>query len=464
MAPGDPSRHDAARNVEAHRMTFLAPVFFYVALGVAAGAVALHFIVTRQPTSSPLPTVRFVPTSAVRVTTLAPIPEDLLLLLVRVLAILLIGAALARPVLVPPRMPVLRIVLADVSRANGDIENVRDSARALLGPRDLLIAFDSSARVIRSHAADSAARLAPSSRGGRISPALITALRTASAVREEADSIELVIVSPLRASELDGATQAIRALWHGRVRLVRVAAGADSLALPPGIAVRADANDPLAVATAGMLSTNASVRVLRGDATADDSTWAAGGRRTLVRWPMDHAPSGWVARTSVDTVGAVVARDEALVAPLERRWRLDSAARFTRVAARWVDGSPAAVELDVGSGCIRDVSIPVSSRGDLVLRRAFTRLTRALVAPCEAIAGGPAADSSSIALLAGSGLLASRDVVARPHTVATPLVPWLLAAAIALVLLELFVRRGSAPLWSAADERASPDARAEEVA
>ena len=100
-------------------MTFLAPMFFYMALGVAAGAVALHFIVTRQPTSSPLPTVRFVPPSAVRVTTVSPVPEDLPLLLVRVLAVLCIGAALARPVLVPHRRPVARVVLADVSRAIG---------------------------------------------------------------------------------------------------------------------------------------------------------------------------------------------------------------------------------------------------------------------------------------------------------------------------------------------------------
>src|SRR3954465_859311 len=112
-------------------MSFLAPMFFYVALGVAAGAVALHFIVTRQPTSSPLPTVRFVPTSAVRVTTVAPVPEDLLLLLVRVLAALFIGAALARPVLLPHRRPIARVVLADVSRGVGRIESVRESARAL---------------------------------------------------------------------------------------------------------------------------------------------------------------------------------------------------------------------------------------------------------------------------------------------------------------------------------------------
>lgn len=463
MATGDPADHDAAGRGEANRMTFLAPIFFYVALGVAAGAVALHFIVTRQPTSSALPTVRFVPISAVRVTTVAPVPEDLPLLLVRVLAVLLLGAALARPVLVPTRKSVVRFVLADVSRAVGSIVSVRDSARTLLGPGDMLVVFDSSARLVRGRAADSAARLERSSRGGRLSPALITAFRAASAGRETADSIEIDVVSPLRASELDGATEAIRALWPGRIRIIRVSASADSLALPPGIDLRADRGDPMVIATAGIPPSSASVRVLRGEPTAADSAWSSSGRHTLVRWPADGAPPGWIARTPPDTVGAVIAGEAAVVTPFERKWRLDSAARITRVAARWVDGAPAAVERAVGGGCIRDVAVGVSPRGDLVLRRSFGRLVQALVAPCETIAGSLAADSGAIASLAGTGRLAAHDAIAAPSAVDTPLVPWLLAAALALALLELLVRRGSAPMWSLT-EGDEADARAQEVA
>jgi hypothetical protein len=444
-------------------MTFLAPMFFYAALGVAAGAVALHFIVTRQPTSSALPTVRFVPMSAVRVTTVAPVPEDLLLLLLRVLAVLLLGAALARPVLVPSRAPIVRIVIADVSRAVRSIESVRDSARALLGARDMLVVFDSSARIVRGRVADSAARLERSARGGRLSPALIAAIRTASAIRETGDSIELDVVSPLRASELDGATQAVRALWPGRIRVVRVPASADTLALPAGIEVRADASDPMLAATAGMLLPNASVRVLRGEPTGADSAWSSSARHTLVRWPASGAPAGWVAKTPPDTVGAVIAGEAAVVTPFERRWRLDGAARITRIAARWVDGAPAAVERAIGSGCIRDVAIGVSPRGDLVLRRSFARLVQALVAPCETVAGSRAADSSAVAFLAGAGPLAAHDAIAAPRTVDTPLVPWLLAVALALALLELFVRRGSAPMWSL-PEGVDADTRAKEVA
>jgi hypothetical protein len=410
--------------------------------------------------------VRFVPTSAVRVTTVAPLPEDLLLLLVRVLAILLIGAALARPVLVPHRRPLARVVLADVSRAVGPIEAVRDSALALLGTGDVLVVFDSSAHTVRGAAADSARHLTRTARAGRLSPALIAALRSASAIRDEADSIEIAIVSPIRANEIDGATQSIRALWPGRIRVVRTAGAADSLAPPAGIAVSAGADDPVALASsiAGLPQSDSVVRVVRGAPTAADSAWASGGRHTLVRWPTAGAPPGWRARARADTVGAVIAGEAALVSPLERKWQVDTAARATRVAARWVDGAPAAVERDIGSGCIRDVAIDVPTRGDIVLRPAFGQLVRALVSPCATVAGGLAADGAAIAALAGEGRLASHDLVRPPDNVATPLVPWLLAAAIVLVLLELLVRRGSAPMWSDAVEEEQAPPRPEAVA
>jgi Aerotolerance regulator N-terminal len=431
-------------------MTFLAPMFFYVGLVTAAAALALHFIVTRQPTSSPLPTVRFVPASAVRVTTVAPVPEDLLLLLLRMLLAILIGAALARPVLTPKRRPVARVVLADVSRAVGAIAPVRDSARALLGPGDVLVQFDSAARVMRSGAADSAAHFARSEREGRLTPALIAALREAAVIRDQADSIELAIVSPLRASEIDGATLAIRALWPGRIRIVRVGGGADTVARHASVAIRGATDDPLVVAalTAGMTASDSVVRVMRGSSSRDDSVWAAGGRRTLVRWPVLGAPHGFVAISRVDTAGAVVAGEAALVFPLERRWTLDTAAHATRVAARWVDGAPAAIDRAVRAGCIRDVAIPVPTRGDLVLRPVFARFLRALAAPCEMVAGGPSLGDAQVSAIAGTGRLAASAEIHAPDVVVTPLVPWLIGAALALALLELYVRRGSAPMWS----------------
>ncbi|HXE57393.1 MAG TPA: BatA domain-containing protein, partial [Gemmatimonadales bacterium] len=214
-------------------MTFLAPLYFYLGLALAGGAVALHCIVTRQPASAVLPTVRFVPRSRVRVTTVSR-PEDLLLLLLRVLLAILVGMAFARPVLVPDRRPVARVVLADVSRAVANIQEVRDSAASLLAEGDALVVFDSTARVVREDVAAAAERLAGSHRAARLSPALVAALRTAAELRTGADSIEIAIVSPFRAGAADGATLAIRGLWPGRVRLVPVAARGDSLPPPAG--------------------------------------------------------------------------------------------------------------------------------------------------------------------------------------------------------------------------------------
>jgi hypothetical protein len=113
------------------------------------------------------------------------------------------------------------------------------------------------------------------------------------------------------------------------------------------------------------------------------------------------------------------------------------------------------VEYAAGAGCIRDVAIPVPTRGDVMLRPSFGRFVRALGAPCETTAAGPGLDTAEMDALAGSGPLASRDKIRPPDTIATPLVPWLLAAALALALLEILVRRGSAPLWSTLDDEPS---------
>lgn len=429
-------------------MTLLAPLFFYVALGVVAATVALHLIVTRQPTSSPLPTARFVPRGSVRVTTVSR-PRDLLLLALRMLAVLLIGLAFARPAMVPERRAVARVVLADVSRSVADIGEVRDSAAVLLRAGDVLVPYDLNARAIHDAAADSAAGLERSDGKARLSSGLIVALRSAAELRDEADSVELAIVSPFRAAALDDATHEVRDLWPGRIRVVPVAARADSLAPPGGLVVVGASEDDgvaLAVALAGLDDGDA-VRIARGTAGddagwAEDSAWAAAGARTLVRWPAEGAPPGWHARTRPDTTGAVVAGEAVLVYPLERRWHLD-ASDDSPVVARWVDGEPAAVERVVGvGGCIRDVAVPVPERGDVMLRPSFARLVTALGAPCLAATGGTGMDADALAALAGDGPLASREDIAAPEVVATPLVPWLLAAALALVLLELWVRRG----------------------
>ncbi len=446
-------------------MTLLAPIYFFAAVAVAAATVALHFIVTRQPPSSVLPTVRFVPKSTVRIVTLDR-PRDPWLLLLRVLTVLLVGLAFAQPVLLPERVPVARIVVADVSRSIGEIGEVRDSVGALLREGDALVVFDRDARVVMRAGADTLERLERAPREGRLSAALVAAMRTAPELRASADSIEIAIVSAFRSSEVDGATQAIRALWPGRIRLVHVAPDADTLAPAAGAMVRAEAADDgvvLAARLAGLSSAESpgdqTVRIVRGEVSEGDSIWVAGGRRTLVHWPAEGAPPGWSERSRVDTAGAVIAGAgragaAALVYPLERRWSppagetdpgVPPAAEMPawQVAARWVDGEPAAVERPVGSGCTREVAIPVPGRGDLPFRPSFGQLVRALGAPCEAVAGSTALDEEVLLAIAGAGPLAPRGAIPSPEATPSPLAAWLFGLALLLALAELWVRRGS---------------------
>jgi hypothetical protein len=129
-------------------MTFLAPAFFYASLGVAAAITALHFIVTRQPRAGILPTARFVPDMPATATARATRPSDIPLLVLRVLLVLAVGAGLAKPVIKPSRSATARVVLADVSRSVGDISAIRTAVDSAYREGDVLIAFDSSARIV----------------------------------------------------------------------------------------------------------------------------------------------------------------------------------------------------------------------------------------------------------------------------------------------------------------------------
>ncbi|HEY8309705.1 MAG TPA: BatA domain-containing protein, partial [Gemmatimonadaceae bacterium] len=175
-------------------MSFLAPAFLLVSGIAACAVVALHFIVTRHPRSIPFPTARFVPDAPITARARALQLSELLLLAIRVLGIMLVGAALARPVWTPTRERIVRVIAADVSGAVANIEDVRDSARALLRPGDALVAFDTSAWAVASP--DSLINRSGSASAGSLSAGLIAALRAGQRVRDGADSVELVVISP----------------------------------------------------------------------------------------------------------------------------------------------------------------------------------------------------------------------------------------------------------------------------
>ncbi|MGZ3374893.1 MAG: hypothetical protein ACXU9Z_16500 [Gemmatimonadaceae bacterium] len=453
-------------------------------MAVAAAIVALHFIVTRQPRSAILPTARFVPDT--RATTVAPArrPSDLLLMLVRVLLVLAAGAGLARPVLTARRGAEARVILVDVSRSARDSTAIRDSVRAIYRNQDAVVLFDSSARLVSGNVGDSLAALRPTSRRGNLSAALIAALRAGSSLRDRADSLELVIVSPFAREELDAATDTIRRLWPGKARLVRVAApSADTAEGTGSLTINAGAADPLVVTVALARATaGASGLIDRGNAEegrrgmSSEGAAAASaaarprgaasrmathgrplaGRRApeediprrpasdaaLIGWPSSTRPRFAAPRAVRDTVGGVMAGDAVVVSTFDRQWSFPpDSLRGAEVIARWVDGEPAAVEKPDGTGCVRSVAIPVTPVGDFVIRHDFVRFVASLSRLCAQITSLIPADPGDVASLEGEGGLAPRSAFQPLKDAHSDLAPWLFALAIAAAVAELFVRR-----------------------
>jgi hypothetical protein len=427
-------------------MTFLAPGFLWGAIAAAAGLVALHFIVTRQPRAALLPTARFVPDTPATATARDVRPSDLLLLLLRVLIVLAAGAALARPVMKPSRRADGRVILLDASRSAASLREVVDSSMALYRDGDAVVVFDSSARSLGPRARDSLGSIGASSEAGNLSAALIAGLREASALRDRVDSVELVIVSPLLAEERDAATDSIRKLWPGRARLVRVAAQTDSAPVGSGpIVIRSIPDDPLTVAVsiASKQLPRATARIVRNATiTAEDTAWASSDAHVLVTWPVDGRPSFAIPRTPVDPSGGILSGNARLIAAFDRRWRFPTdSLRAARVVARWADGEPAAIEKRLGQGCIRSVAVPVAAVGDLVIRSEFVALVKEIAGPCGEPRSMEPLASAVIASLSGRGGLAPSDAFRARQDVASPLAPWLFGIALAAALVELFVRR-----------------------
>ena len=417
-------------------MSFLAPWALVIGGLAAAGAVLLHLVARQRPAAYLFPTTRFIPDRRTLVSRVVRRPRDPVLLALRVGLLLSAAAAFARPVLTPSRQPRARVVMLDRSRAVASPAQALAQARSFIseGVSVRMIAFDTAATLVPdaagldSLAADSRPRAAM----GSLTAALVAAERAASSLGATADTIELLVVSPIAAGELDAATDSVRARWPGRITLVRVAARVDSVQ-DRTLERALDADAPFAPALRRMRvgGLPGAVRVRRGAATGADSAFARAGG-IVVAW---------------DTVGAAAERpaalvmgDDVVVAAMGRGMAPDG-----RTLARWSDGSPAASERLLGAGCVRRVAVGVPLAGDLPLRPAFQRIVRGLVAPCGEVVSTAPADSAAVARLTGTGGPATGRSLAVGLGQRSPLVPWLLGLALACAIAELLLRARMTP-------------------
>ena len=420
-------------------MTWLVPSALVVGAAAALLVVAIHFIARGRPRPEILPTARFVPSRAARAQARTVAFSDVALLIVRLAAIAAIAIGVAGPLFVRSRADIARIIVVDRSRDVGSIREAIDSARVYLRPNDIILAFDSAATRLPS--AGALRSLAATGARGSLSAALAAAVRVAASGRIAADSIQLIVVSPVSEEERDSATSAIRAVWPGRVRVVPITASASSTALQVALPNSASgADDPVVagLGLAGYARSAGDVRLVRGRVSAADTAWARAGGAVL-HWPASDSAALWLKRATIDAVGGVASATGVLVARLPRLWSPSIAAGGT-VLARWVDGEPAASEHPVGAGCIRDVSVLVDPASDVALRPSFVHFVAALVAPCGgARATTPSADA--MRLVAGAGPLAATDALRGRESSTSPVTPWLVALGVLLLLVELVARR-----------------------
>ncbi|NBW64316.1 hypothetical protein EBR44_00880 [bacterium] len=379
-------------------MTFAAPWAFGIAVAASIATVLWHLISTQRPERALLPTARFVPAGEAQAISRTVRPTDLLLLALRLLALLLLGAAFAGPRFASSREGMVRVIVADASRAAQS--DVGDSVAALWRGGDRVVWFDSSADV----AVDSGGRRASRAVKGRLSAGLVRAHQRVPELSQRSDSLELVIVSPLLREEMDAAVVPLAARWVGRVRVVRSHAPAARNAMPQ--------------------------KTVTVEPTPADSASARAGA-AVVWWPVVRDAKGPAAHPD-----AVWAGDATVVGQLTRV----AIAHSGHIVARWSDGEPAASEQPVGAGCVRRVSIGVPRAGDTELQPSFVALKQVLEMPCGGV--GESATDAQLRGLARDWPRPDVRLGARLHVPPSSTTTlWLLALAAGALLLELFVCR-----------------------
>lgn len=242
---------------------FLAPGFLLAGGLLALVPIVLHMLAPSPPERRPLPTARFLAVD--RRTRLAlRRPADLPLLALRVLLLLLLGAAFARPEWLPRREGSAVIVLLDAGAdmAPAWAEAVAAAEERLREAGGVVVVFDTTARVLGpfDDALLDSLRSAPPSAATASYLAALRGLRRAAGALP-AETARAVLLTRARWGAWSPAVPMARAAaWPGRIEVVEV--GRDGGRGSPG------GGADLGTRPAGAVEAPATVAVAPGDASA----------------------------------------------------------------------------------------------------------------------------------------------------------------------------------------------------
>lgn len=407
-------------------MNFLAPGWIGLAALASLAVVAIHLIAWRLPRTVVLPTARFVPDEPARRAARTIRLADLALLALRVAVLMVGGVAMARPVFESrPSGSATVIAVA----AAGDSAAWTDSVRAI--PRTghtSFVVFDTTAQVFTESSSLSRSRQAGEY---SLTVGLLAAIREALRLRQEYDTVRIALVAPFARRSFDNATSDVRAMWPDSIRLIRIPHTA-AVPTPAHVEFTASGDDPV-VAGIRLAQSNGLIRgksrvIREGRAASPDSGQA------ILLWPRTTPNDS-------ERVDAVYAGGMTAIGAFTPMPLGDSGT----VIARWMNGAPAAREVQSGGGCTRSIGFDVPDVGDFVLTPSFQRLAAELLAPCGAMRESSLATDSMMASLSAPTSGSSTQVLVsddpRNRTAAI-----IMVLAMLLALAELLVRRRSPPV------------------
>lgn len=470
-------------------LTLGVPAFLLAGALAMLVPLALHLIRRRPPLRAPLPTARFLvedPRNAVRVSR----PTDLPLLALRMLLLLLLGFALARPAWIPAPEGTSTVVLLDrgaAMRGDGWRAALGEARRSLLAAdgaaKGELVMFDTAAVRVPRHRItpalfDSLLAAGPTEGPADYAAALRAIPASARALRG-ADSVRVRMISALAdGGWTPGLAPLRRAAWPGTLDLARVpiaqASTVDSAdaGAPPRnalvLAARGGGFASAALGAAGLEGGRGNPQALPGDAAVyllmEAPSAATAGRlleraragATVIVTPAGAAEAlraalPWRGGFAVaeNSGGAMWFGPELELAGAAGRVQAGAPADGARTVAAWEDGRPAAVARALGSGCLVFVGTELEG-GELPYQAeypaALARLARGCAADAPNAADVRPLDPGAVAVLRGRGPAALAASAVGASEAGVALGRWVLGAAILIALVEtlLAYRRRSA--------------------